>query len=191
MKQLFSHTFLLHERICTPTKHIRYKNMLTKEHRGQMKTDKRHSEILMSQLMGTNYSHIARLQEAIYMQSCKCVTETSSARRQRTKRKIAKRPDFPIVSFLSQLMLFIYKSKQAQWFEMTKKTHIHKIGKSIYMPLLPKVSVPSWTGVSQEMTLHRSSEWWIFDDTLCTQYVLKLQMSVFSRVDDENIDCQF
>lgn len=107
----------------------------------------------------------------------------------KNKRKIAKHPDFPIVSFLSQLMLFIYKSKQAQWIEMTKKTHIHKIGKSIYMPLLSKVLVPSWTGVSQEMTLHRRSEWWIFDDTLCTQYALKLQMSVFSRVDDENIDC--
>lgn len=37
--------------------------------------------------MSTNYSHIARLQKAIYIQLCKCFTETRPGRRQRTKER--------------------------------------------------------------------------------------------------------
>lgn len=54
-----------------------------------------------------------------------------------------------MISFFSQLLLFIHKSKQDHWTEKAKTTHIYKIRKSIYMSSLIKIFVPSLTNVSQ------------------------------------------
>lgn len=114
--------------------------------------------------MGRNCSHIATLLEAIYIQSCKCAMQKLSGRRQRTKKIWQSKMRFLIIFLLSQLQFFIHKLKQTRWIEMTKKIHIHKMEKSIYMSSFCKAAV--------SVILDRvSPRKWLFIDNVMFHFV--------------------
>lgn len=85
-----------------------------------------------------------------------------------------KTPRFPLLHPFYPNWCFSSTSQnrlnESKW---QRRHHIHKIGKSIYMPLLPEVSVPSWTGVSPgndpSSTKWMMNIWWYAMHSICSK----------------------